>query len=94
MQIVLNRFGNHAAPNTVPFDNSQMRKVKINAKMLGRTQLYLFYLFNLFICFICFICTSVYLFICFPLYQCSPMFSNFLSYRQTSVNEAGYLDKK
>jgi len=26
------------APNTVPFDNSKIRKMKINAKMLGRTQ--------------------------------------------------------
>ena len=76
MQIVLNSFGNHAAPNTVPFDNSQMRKVKINVKMLGRTQLYLFYLFNLFICFIC---ISVYLYICLSVFhyinvfQCFPI---------------------
>ena len=38
MQIVQNRFGNPAAPNTVSFYNSTVRKVKINAKMLGSTQ--------------------------------------------------------
>ena len=37
MQIVLNCFGNRAVPNTVPFDNSKIRKVKINAKWLGET---------------------------------------------------------
>ena len=37
MQILLNRFGDRAAPNIVPFDNSTIRTVKINAKMLGST---------------------------------------------------------
>ena len=92
MQIVLNRFGNHAAPNTVPFDNSQMRKVKINAKILGRTQLYLFDLFNLFIsfiCFICFICISVYLFylyICY-LFSIISMLSNVFQFFELPTNE-------
>ena len=35
---MLNRFGNRAAPNTVPFDNSTKIKVKISAEMLERTQ--------------------------------------------------------
>ena len=38
MQIVLNCFGNRMAPNTMAFDNSKMRKVEINAEMLGSTQ--------------------------------------------------------